>query len=340
MINLTTGPVKITDEVMAALNAPAISHRSATFMHTFKQVEQELCTQLQVKQAFVLTGSGTLANDAMLVQVMQTGKKGLILVNGEFGERLKLQASRLAVRYNCLEKTWGDRFSMDEIRAAIIHNQAKWVLLCHCETSTGQTIILEDICTLCQSLDVAIYLDCMSTFGTRPINLKNVAMATASTAKAIGMVAGLALVFSNLNVLPARNMPVYLDLFHYRQCNGVPFTISSSLLTGLQSALDIQKQQVAWHNFKANAHVIFERLHPAGVIPFANADTLIFTLVLNKRSAFDLGRMLECNGISTSFQSNYLMERNWLQIALFSTYGESDILKLLDLIEYYLSNNP
>ncbi|MBK8521521.1 MAG: aminotransferase class V-fold PLP-dependent enzyme [Ferruginibacter sp.] len=339
MINLTTGPVKITDEVMAALNAPAISHRSAAFMHTFKQVEQELCAQLQVKQAYVLTGSGTLANDAMLVQVKQTGKKGLILVNGEFGERLKMQASRLGVQYNCLEKNWGDRFSMDEIRAAIIHHQAKWVLLCHCETSTGQIIMLEALSTLCQSLDVAVYLDCMSTFGTMPINLKNVAMATASTAKAIGMVAGLALVFSNTTVLPAGNMPVYLDLYHYLQYNGVPFTISSSLVNGLLSALDIQKQQVAWHNVKTNAYLIFERLHPAGVIPFANANTLIFTLVLNKRFAFDLGRMLECNGISTSFESYYLMERNWLQIALFSTCGEADILKLLDLIRHYLSKN-
>lgn len=340
MINLTTGPVKITNEVIAALNAPAISHRSAAFMHTFKKVEQELCTQLQVKQAFVLTGSGTLANDAMLVQVKQTGKQGLILVNGEFGERLKMQASRLGVQYNCFEKTWGDRFSMDEIRAAIIHHHAKWVLLCHCETSTGQTIIIEEISTVCQSLDVAIYLDCMSTFGSMSINLKNVAMATASTAKAIGMVPGLALVFSNITVLPARNMPVYLDLYHYRQCNGVPFTLSSSLVTGLLSALDIQNQQVARHNFKTNAHLIFERLHPVGLIPFANASTLIFTLVLNKRSAFDLGRILECNGVSTSFQSNYLMERNWLQMAFFSTYGKTDILKLLDLIEHFLSNNP
>lgn len=339
MINLTTGPVKITDEVISALNTPAISHRSAAFMHTFKQVEQELCTQLQVKQAFVLTGSGTLANDAMLVQIKETGKKGLILVNGEFGERLKMQASRLAINYNCLQKSWGDRFGMDEIRSAIINHQAKWVLLCHCETSTGQTIKLEEISTLCKTLDVAIYLDCMSTFGNMALNLKNVAMATASTAKAIGMVAGLALIFSNTTILPARNMPVYLDLDRYLQNNGVPFTISYSLVKGLLSALNIQKQQSAWHNFKVNAQLIFERLYAAGIIPFANANTLIFTVVLNKQSAFELGRMLESNGVYTSFRSNYLMERNWLQIAVFSTYEEADIGLVLDVIERFLSDD-
>jgi aspartate aminotransferase-like enzyme len=339
MINLTTGPVKITDEVIAALNSPVISHRSEEFMLIFKQVEKQLCKQLNVQQAFVLTGSGTLANDAMLVQIKAKNKKGLILVNGEFGERLKQQASRLAINYSCLEKSWGDAFDINEIKKAIIHNHAQWILLCHCETSTGQAIVIEEVAALCQSLEVAIYLDCMSTFGIMSINLKNIAMATASSAKAIGMVAGLALVFSNTPILPARNVPVYLDLDHYQNCRGVPFTISSNLVTGLLSALSIEKQKFAWHNFKANAKLIFEKLHPTGVIPFASTNTLIFTLVLKKQSAFDLGRLLENNGVYTSFQSNYLRERNWLQIALFSTYEEIEVLQLLDLIEQFVSNH-
>ncbi|MGG9960783.1 aminotransferase class V-fold PLP-dependent enzyme [Ferruginibacter sp. SUN106] len=339
MINLTTGPVKITDEVIAALNSPVISHRSEEFMHIFKQVEQELCSQLQVQKAFILAGSGTLANDAMLVQVKAKGKKGLVLVNGEFGERLKHQASRLNINYACLEKNWGETFDIDEIKAAIILHNAQWLLLCHCETSTGQTVDIEQVAGLCQSMGVEVYLDCMSSFGTMPLNLENIAMATGSTAKAIGMVAGLALVFSNTTILPAGNVPVYLDLHHYQQCKGVPFTISSNLVTGLLSALNIEKQQFAWHNFKVNAKLIYQRLRPAGLIPFANTNTLIFTLVLKKQSAFELGKVLESNGMYTSFQSNYLRQRNWLQVALFSTYEEPEVEQLLDMIVGFLRNN-
>jgi aspartate aminotransferase-like enzyme len=336
MINLTTGPVKITDEVIAALNSPVISHRSAAFMQLFKQVEQELCRQLQVQQAFILTGSGTLANDAMLAQLKARNTRGLILVNGEFGERLKQQASRFNIDFDCLEKNWGDAFNIAEIKMAIVDHQAQWLLLCHCETSTGQTIDIEQLTASCGEMEVEIYLDCMSTFGTMPLNLEGIAMATASTAKAIGMLAGLALVFSNTKVLPIETGPLYIDLHHYQHCRGIPFTISSNLVAGLLSALNLEKQEFAWHNFKANAQLIFKRLQPLGIIPFADPGTLIFTLVLKKQLASGLGELLEKNGVYTSFQSTYLQQRNWLQIALFSTYEKEEVEQLLDIAARFL----
>ena len=53
----------------------------------------------------VIVGTGTLANEVMLAQLkaQQLGK-GLILTNGEFGERLQKQAARWSLHYDVVEK--------------------------------------------------------------------------------------------------------------------------------------------------------------------------------------------------------------------------------------------
>ena len=79
MINLTTGPVDITPEVIEALNSPVISHRSEAFINMHSAVSGQLCHHLQVNEAFLMTGSGTMANDAMLFQIKALQVPGLIL---------------------------------------------------------------------------------------------------------------------------------------------------------------------------------------------------------------------------------------------------------------------
>src|SRR5262245_38572311 len=93
-VNLTTGPVAVTPEVQNAFSESPVSHRSAAFKQLFCETTELLCENLQVKDAFLLTGSGTLANEAMLQEIKYLRGKGLILSNGEFGSRLIEQSRR------------------------------------------------------------------------------------------------------------------------------------------------------------------------------------------------------------------------------------------------------
>ncbi len=52
-------------------------------------------------------GSGTLANDVVAGQLSLLGGRGLILSNGEFGERLMDQARRLNLKFDALKFDWG-----------------------------------------------------------------------------------------------------------------------------------------------------------------------------------------------------------------------------------------
>ncbi len=340
MINLTTGPVDIPEEVIEALNSPIISHRSEACKQLHQEVVDKLCRALQVKQAFIMTGSGTMANDVMLHQIKASREKGLLLSNGEFGERLLQQAERLDINFIALQLPWGVTPDTGSIEKVLASRDVKWLLLCHCETSTGQLNDLEAITVICRKYGVRIYLDCMSTFGTLPISLEHIAMATASSAKAIGSLSGLALVFSNIDIIEDRKTPMYLDLFHIKACKGIPFTISYNLLAGLNTALDVQSRNKTWQRTQKFAALLYQTLSPEGIIPFAHAHAFVFTIVLKEQSANDLGLLLLQHGFRTSFESNYLKQRNWLQIALFSFYETVEIESLVQIIKAFIAQSP
>jgi len=98
-INLSTGPVHISPEVQKAVCNPALSHRSKEFIQLFDNTTELLCRTFTVQQAYIMSGSGTLANEVMLHQIKMLDAKGLILSNGEFGSRLIHQAERIALNF-------------------------------------------------------------------------------------------------------------------------------------------------------------------------------------------------------------------------------------------------
>lgn len=63
-------------------------------------------------------------------------------------------------------------------------------------------------------------------------------MATASSGKGLASVPGLAIVFSNLESLLEKEVPVYFDLTHYSRKKGIPFTISSNLVKALSVSIE------------------------------------------------------------------------------------------------------
>ena len=114
--------------------------------------------------------------------------------------------------------------------------------------------------------------------------------------------------------------------------------ISYNLLAGLNTALDVQSRERTWQRTQQFAALVYHSLKPAGIIPFAHTDTLVFTIVLKGQSAKELGAMLLQHEIRASFESNYLLQRNWLQVALFSFYETEEIELLLQLIHAFIAD--
>jgi aspartate aminotransferase-like enzyme len=101
-LNLLPGPVPIDDRVVRTLLVPHDSHRSAAFEGIWRGRGRCSATS-RARRAEILLGSGTLANDAIPGQLSLLCARGLILPNGEFGERLVDHAARFELAFDVMD---------------------------------------------------------------------------------------------------------------------------------------------------------------------------------------------------------------------------------------------
>jgi aspartate aminotransferase-like enzyme len=332
-INISTGPVKISTAVKAALAADPIPHRAESFLETYTGVTALLCDAFHVKQSFLLTGSGTLANEAMLYQIKQIEGRGLILSNGEFGNRLISQADRIGLDYSVYSKPWGERLPLEDINRLIAETLPAWMLFVHCETSTGMVNDLDALATLANSHGCSCFTDCMSTVGTRAIDLSKITMATASSGKGLASIPGLAIVFSNIEAGSGTDIPSYVDLGLYAQKAGVPFTISSNQVTALLASLKQKLVTCHYTLLETYRQKITALLGDAMLTPFNQTPSFVFTLVPPDEEYQECIEQLTRSGLTFSYESEYLRKRRWIQIALFNYYQEEDLQQVVNSLE-------
>ena len=337
-INLTTGPVSLSQKTRTALYEQPLSHRSAAFQQLHAQTTDFLKGSFQVNEVFILTGSGTLANEVMLQEIKCIAGKGLILSNGEFGARLIDQATRNRIDHINYTLAWGENFDLNEIDTLIKKYSIKWILFCHCETSTGVINEPDKITSLARVNNCLCFVDCMSTVGTMSMDLSAVAMATASSGKGFASVPGLSIIFSNIEPTQKTDTPVYLDLYHYKKKEGIPFTLSSNLLQALFISIQQKLHPDQFSLSQKFAGELFKMLDEHQIVPFSNEKSRVFTIVAAESMRHKFIRHLQANGIGISYESDYLMTRGWCQVALFGVYEERELKMVKDCVaEFFVS---
>ena len=324
----------MTEDVKRAFANEPISHRTDAFGKLLRETTQLLCDQFRVKKTYLLTGSGTLANEAMLWQIKLLGTKGLICSNGEFGNRLILQAQRMQISHETYELPWGAGMKVGEVKNIIKAKDLKWILFCHCETSAGIINPLEEMVAVANG-SVLVFADCMSTAGTRFIDLSKVAVATCSSGKGLGSYAGLGIVLSNLFPLAISDMPVYADLHQYEKNAGIPFTISSNMVHALQLST---KQKFTAEQFALIAEYskkLRHQLKTSGLLVFDEGPSHVLTFKLPHSGFVD---ELLVAGLTISSESTYLKNGNWGQLALFGYYTREQLDHTVNILENSLAS--
>jgi aspartate aminotransferase-like enzyme len=332
------GPVDVHEEVRKAFERGPVSHRSDGFMADFRATRRMLCELTKARHVEILLGSGSLANDAICAQLSLLNEPGLVLSNGEFGDRLIDHATRQGLNFEVYQMGWGEPFDYAEIRRRLEQNpKLRWLWATHCETSTGILNELETLKQLCAEKDAKLCLDGISSIGTVPVDLTGVYLASCVSGKALASYPGLSMVFYNHELAPApRALPRYLDLGYYAEQSGIPFTHSSNLIYALQTALN----RIDWSDkFRQIAEVdvwLRRRLREVGlqiVAPDAHASPAVVSIALPREiSSRALGNQLRSAGYLLSCNSGYLLQRNWIQICLMGEWSREHLEALPELI--------
>lgn len=336
-LNFLPGPVPILPEIKLALAQTAISHRSEAFAATIKKTKQQLCQLTNSKYVQILLGSGTLANDMIAAQLSLLNEPGLILINGEFGERLVEQAKRFQLNFETLAHDWGQPFSREEIVSKIKTSSKipQWIWFVHSETSSGILNDLDSLKEIADQHNLKLCVDCISSIGAVSLNLDGVYLASGVSGKALGAFTGLSFVLHQHQVKPTPQLPKYLDLGLYAEHASIPFSHSSNLINALNTALQIEPEE-RLYKIQQQYRFIREQLEEHGLevlIDKEHASPMIMTVVIPKPiSAAVIGDILRSQGYQLHYESCYLQARNWLQIATIGDYSKEDIEQMVQLL--------
>jgi len=334
------GPVPIKEEVSASLQNMAISHRSTTFKKMMRNVRDSLCEMACSIHVQILMGTGTLANDCIAAQLGLRKEKGLILANGEFGERLIDHAQRAGLNFAVLQKPWGQPFDKNEVNNSIQTEGAKWLWTVYGETSTGMLNNITMLKDVCNNNEIILCLDVISVLGSVPLDLSNVYLASGVSGKGVGGYTGLCFVFHQENILPSPSIPRYLDLGLYQITESVPFSHSSNLLQALQSALE-QDYSERYKVTEDNLTFLRREIESIGlsiIVPKIGALPYIITIQIPKyKSSLEFGDIMASFGFKLHYESSYLIERNWLQISIIGRQ-EEEIRQMLDTFKEVLAS--
>jgi aspartate aminotransferase-like enzyme len=336
MVNFLPGPVTVSRHVRRAFEQIPESHRSMNFVADFQAVKQILCELTGARHVEVLLGSGTLANDAIAAQLSMEDRPGLILTNGEFGDRLADHARRMGLGFDTLDHAWGKPFDLAALERKLKRRaRSGWLWCAHCETSTGMLNDLVALKALCAAHDVKLCLDCISSVGTTPVNLEGVYLASCASGKGLRSFAGLGMVFYNHELKRAAGkVPRYLDLELYARSQGVAFTQSSNLIHALYAAVRKVEWSRRFLELREVSNWLRPKLKEIGfnlLIADDQSSPAVVTLALPAElNSVRVGGQLQEAGFLVSCNSDYLVQRNWIQICIMGEFVREKLVSLLN----------
>jgi aspartate aminotransferase-like enzyme len=337
-VNFLPGPVAVRREVRRAFEQAPESHRGESFKKDFQAAKQILCELVHAGHVELFVGSGTLANDAVAGQLSLLKGRGLVLSNGEFGERLVDHARRFNLKFDKLAADWGKPLDLKAVerklsssgrksahsgKSSIVNRQSSiaWLWCAHCETSTGILADLDALKTMCAARGVKLCLDGVSAIGTMPVDLSGVYLASCSSGKGLRAYPGVSMVFYSHEIAPAPDkLPRYIDLGYYAEEDGTPFTFSSNLLHALHAAV----KRVHWEKRFAETTEwsawLRSRLTELGFDLIGNGaktSPAVVTIALPPvMNSVKVGEAMQEAGYLLSYNSGYLRRKNWIQICL------------------------
>ncbi|HZN67599.1 MAG TPA: aminotransferase class V-fold PLP-dependent enzyme, partial [Tepidisphaeraceae bacterium] len=142
----TPGPTSVPEATLLELAKPVHHHRTAEFRAMFNEVQDLLKYVYQTRHTvYTITGSGTAAAEAGIVNVLAPGQRALCVTNGKFAERWSQVCQTYGIEKKDLKFEYGDSPTPEQIANELKAAKYDAVILVHSETSTATVCDLEGI---------------------------------------------------------------------------------------------------------------------------------------------------------------------------------------------------
>ncbi len=157
------GPIEFTDEVMAEMSRPTPSHVDPAFIDIFGETLKDLRSVFLAGpdyQPFILAGSGSLAMDSAVANLVEPGNRALVVDTGYFSQRMADILRRYGAQVDVLSAAPGDTISAEQLQQHLDANaHYDVVTITHVDTSTGVRTDARGLTAVAKEADALVIVD-------------------------------------------------------------------------------------------------------------------------------------------------------------------------------------
>ena len=195
---LAPGPTPVPPEVLAAMAAPIIHHRTPQFSAVLAEVQDGLRTLFGTTgDVLVLAASGTGAMEGSVTNLLSPGDEVIVVNGGKFGERWTKICGAYGVQAHEIKVEWGRAVRLEEVAAALeAHPAARAVYMQASETSTCVLHPVPAVAALTRKRDTLLVVDGITAVGVldMPMDKLGIDVLVTGSQKALMLPPGLAFV--------------------------------------------------------------------------------------------------------------------------------------------------
>ena len=254
MLNFTVGPVMSSEDVLKVGGEQSPYFRNEEFSQKMLENEElmkEFVYANKNSRTVFITGSGTAAMEATVMNVFNHDDKVLIVNGGGFGQRFVELCQTHDIPYDEIKLDFGCDITQN-ILDSYVDKGFTGFLVNICETSSGVYYDLDLISKFCKDNNIFLVVDAISSFLCEPLNMvaQNIDVVITGSQKALACPPGISIIVLSQQALKrVENNQVksmYFDLKEMLK-NGergqTPFTPAVGILLQINVRLKEIKSQ-------------------------------------------------------------------------------------------------
>jgi len=296
-ILMIPGPTNLDPSVLRALSKPTLPHSSLDFAEIFSETLAMLKRVMMTSNdVFVMNGSGTLAMEIAIANVIEEEDEVLIISNGFFGERIREIVKRHGGREKPIIYDWGKSIDLNDVKNALKNGNYKAMAVVHVDTSTGIANPIKELGELAKAYDLLFIVDSVSSLGGMEIKVDEwgIDLCVSGSQKALESPPGLSIISASkkaLEVIENRKKPLrffYGDLKEWIKVMHDPTnyfsTPSVNLVYALNKSLRLILKEGLEKRFKRHsimAKVVWKAIENMGLSILAKSNRAHTVSVIN-----------------------------------------------------------
>jgi alanine-glyoxylate transaminase / serine-glyoxylate transaminase / serine-pyruvate transaminase len=197
------GPINFDPGVLRAMSAPTAGHTSPEFIERYGQALEWMKQVFGAPKGtpFAIAGSGTLAMDMAVCNLIEPGDRVVALSTGYFSDRMTAVLQRYGAEVTTLGAAPGHVVPADQVRRALEQARPKAFVMTHVDTSTGVAVDVKALAALAHDVapDALVVVDGVCSVAGMPLEQEawGVDVVLTASQKAIGVPPGLGLIVAS-----------------------------------------------------------------------------------------------------------------------------------------------